>query len=128
ELLEYDRTKLRAVVLEEGATTSHVSIVARSVGLVAVGQADSVVSISENGDAIIVDGFTGAVHLRPPADVEASYIDKVKLTARRQAHYAALRDKPAITTDGVEITLLHNSGLLADMAALEDTNAAGVGL
>src|SRR5690606_29147745 len=51
-----------------------------------------------------------------------------KLTARRQAHYAALRDKPAITTDGVEITLLHNSGLLADMAALEDTNAAGVGL
>jgi len=128
ELLEYDRTKLRAVVLEEGATTSHVSIVARSVGLVAVGQADSVVSVSENGDDIIVDGFTGAVHLRPPPDVEASYVDKVKLTARRQAHYAALRDKPAITRDGVEVTLLHNSGLLADMAALEDTNAAGVGL
>jgi phosphotransferase system, enzyme I, PtsP len=128
ELLEYDRTKLRAVVLEDGAATAHVAIVARSVGLVAVGQAENIVSMSEDGDDIIVDGFTGQVHLRPPPDVEATYVDKVRLSAKRRAHYAALKDKPSITRDGHPITLLHNSGLLADMAALEDTGADGVGL
>lgn len=128
ELLEYDRTRLRGVVLEEGAATAHVAIVARSVGLVAVGQAESIVSVCENGDDIIVDGFTGQVHIRPSADLEATYIDKVRLSAKRRAHYAALRDKPAITQDGEPITLLHNSGLLADMDALTETGADGVGL
>lgn len=128
ELLEYDRTKLRAVVLEEGAATAHVAIVARSLGLVAVGQVDSVVSLTEAGDDIIVDGTLGTVHLRPNPDVEATYVDKIKLTAKRQAHYAELRDKPSITRDGTEITLLHNSGLVADMSALDATGAAGVGL
>jgi phosphotransferase system enzyme I (PtsP) len=56
DLLEYDRTRLRAVVLEEGAAISHVAIVAKSLGLVAVGQAENIVSMSESGDDIIVDG------------------------------------------------------------------------
>ncbi|KKB10598.1 peptidase [Devosia geojensis] len=128
ELLEYDRTKLRGLVLEEGGTTSHVAIVARSLGLVAVGQADSIVSMCETGDDIIIDGPAGSVHLRPTPDVEQTYIDKVRVSARRRAHYAALKDRPPITRDGVEITLLHNSGLVADLPMLEDTGAAGVGL
>ena len=128
ELLEYDRTTLRGIVLEEGGTTSHVAIVARSLGLVAVGQADSIVSICETGDDIIIDGSAGVVHLRPTPDVEQTYIDKVRISARRRAHYAALKDKPSVTRDGVEITLLHNSGLVADLPMLNDTGAAGVGL
>ncbi|WP_417583540.1 phosphoenolpyruvate--protein phosphotransferase [Pelagibacterium sp.] len=128
ELLEYDRTRLRAVVLEDGAATAHVAIVARSVGLVAVGQAENIVSMGEAGDDIIVDGFTGAVHLRPTPDIEATYIDKVRLSAKRRAHYAALKDTPPVSRDGQHITLLHNSGLLADMAMLEETGAEGVGL
>ncbi|MGV3652478.1 MAG: phosphoenolpyruvate--protein phosphotransferase [Devosia sp.] len=128
ELLEYDRARLRGIVLEEGGPTSHVAIVARSLGLVAVGKADSIVSMSEGGDDIIVDGNTGKVFLRPTPDVEQSYIDKVRLSAKRRAHYAALRDRPSVTRDGVPITLLHNSGLVADMAMLEETGAEGVGL
>jgi phosphotransferase system enzyme I (PtsP) len=128
ELLEYDRTKLRGLVLEEGGTTSHVAIVARSLGLVAVGQADSIVSMSETGDDIILDGPAGLVHLRPTPDIEQTYIDKVRVSARRRAHYAALRDLPSITKDGTRITLLHNSGLVADLPMLAETGAEGVGL
>jgi phosphotransferase system enzyme I (PtsP) len=128
ELLEYDRSKLRAVVLEEGASISHVAIIARSLGLVAVGQAENIVSMSEPGDDIIVDGPAGQVHLRPTPEVEQSYIDKVRVTARRQAHYLALRGRPSVSQDGAEITLLHNSGLVADLPMLNDTGAAGVGL
>jgi len=128
ELLEYDRSKLAGIVLEEGAATSHVAIVARSLGLVAVGGADPAVSICENGDEIIVDGKVGVVHLRPNSDVKSVYIDKQKLSSERLAHYASLRDKPSITKDGVKITLLHNSGLLSDMKSLEETGAEGIGL
>jgi phosphotransferase system enzyme I (PtsP) len=128
ELLEYDRKKLRGVVLEEGGATAHVAIVARSLGIVAVGQAQSIVSMCEGGDNIILDGPLGQVHLRPTPDVEQTYVDKVRISARRRAHYAALKDRPSVTKDGVEITLLHNSGLVADLPMLEDTGAAGVGL
>ena len=128
ELLEYDRKKLRGLVLEEGGATAHVAIVARSLGLVAVGQADSIVSMCESGDDIIIDGPAGQVHLRPTPDVEQTYVDKVRISAKRRAHYAALKDKPSITRDGVDITLLHNSGLVADLPMLDDTGAVGVGL
>jgi len=128
ELLEYDRSKLRGVVLEEGGSTSHVAIVARSLGIVAVGQAESIVSMSEEGDDIIVDGGAGAVHLRPTPDVEQTYVEKVRLSAKRRAHYLALRDLPSVTRDGHKITLLHNSGLVADLPMLNETGAEGVGL
>jgi phosphotransferase system enzyme I (PtsP) len=128
DLLEYDRTRLRAVVLEEGASISHVAIIAKSLGLVAVGQAENIVAMSETGDDIIVDGQAGVVHLRPATDMIQVYVDKVRLTAKRRAHYIELKDKPAITRDGVAITLLHNSGLVADLPMLDDTGAAGVGL
>ncbi|SHF96528.1 phosphotransferase system, enzyme I, PtsP [Devosia limi DSM 17137] len=128
ELLEYDRTKLRGIVLEEGGTTAHVAIVARSLGMVAVGQAQSIVSMCESGDDIILDGPAGVVHLRPTPDIEQAYVDKVRVSAKRRAHYAALKDKPSITRDGIEMTLLHNSGLVADLPMLDDTGAAGVGL
>src|SRR5690606_31434095 len=123
ELLEYDRRKLRGVVLEEGGATAHVAIVARSLGLVAVGQAQSIVSVSETGDDIIIDGSAGVVHLRPTRDLEQIYVDKVRISARRRAHYAALRSKPSVTRDGVAITMLHNSGLVADLPMLNDTGA-----
>ncbi|MEP7241107.1 MAG: phosphoenolpyruvate--protein phosphotransferase, partial [Devosia sp.] len=128
ELLEYDRTRLRAVVLEEGGATAHVAIVARSLVLVAVGQAENIVSISENGDDIIVDGAAGMVHLRPTKELQQTYVDKVRLGAKRRAHYLELKDKPSVTRDGMAITLLHNSGLVADLPMLDDTGAEGVGL
>jgi len=95
ELLDYPRERLRGVVLEDGAATSHVVIVARAMGIPVVGQAKGAVSMAENNDAAIVDGDEGIVHLRPQADVEAAYAEKVRFRARRQALYRESRDKPA---------------------------------
>lgn len=128
ELLDYPRERLRGVVLEDGAATSHVVIVARAMGIPVVGQAKGVVSMAENNDAIIVDGDEGIVHLRPQADVESAYAEKVRFRARRQAHYRELRDKPAITKDGVDIALLMNAGLLVDLPQLSASGAVGIGL
>ncbi|HZP70334.1 MAG TPA: phosphoenolpyruvate--protein phosphotransferase [Pseudolabrys sp.] len=127
-LLDYDRKRLRGLVLEEGGPTSHVSIVARALGIPTVGEIENATGLVESGDAIIVDGSTGHIHMRPPQDVQASYGERVKLRARRQAQYRALRDRPCITKDGQKIALMINAGLAIDLPHIEDTGAAGIGL
>jgi phosphotransferase system, enzyme I, PtsP len=127
-LLEYERSRLRGLILEEGGATSHVAVVARALGIPCVGEVEGISSLVEQGDAIIVDGSTGDVQVRPQADLEASYAEKVRLGARRQEQYRALRDLPSMSTDGVKIDLQMNAGLLVDMPQLAEVNAAGVGL
>ena len=127
-LLDYDRKRLRGLVLEEGGPTSHVSIVARALGIPTVGEIANAAGLVEPGDAIIVDGSTGDVHMRPPADIEAAYAERVKLRARRQAQYHALRDRPCITKDGHKFALMINAGLTIDLPHLDETGAAGIGL
>ena len=128
ELLDYPRDKLRGLVLEDGAATSHVVIVARAMGIPVAGQVKGAVSMSENGDAIIVDGEDGIVHLRPQSDLEAAYAEKVRFRARRQELYRESRNKPAVTKDGIGITLLMNAGLAVDLPQLAEAGASGIGL
>ncbi len=128
ELLDYDRSKLRGVVLEEAGKTSHVAIVARALGIPAIGQATGIVDLVDPGDEIIVDGSTGEVFVRPSQELQKAYSEKVRFYARRQAQYAALRDLPSETVDGVKINLNINAGLIVDMPHLHDSGAEGVGL
>ena len=127
-LLDYDRKRLRGLVLEEGGPHSHVAIVARALGIAAVGEIDNATGIADTGDAIIVDGSAGDLHLRPLPDMEAAYAERVRLRARRQQQYQALRDQPCVTKDGEEMTLLINAGLSVDLPHIADTGAAGIGL
>ena len=127
-LLDYDRKRLRGLVLEEGGPTSHVSIVARALGIPAVGEIANATGLVEPGDAIIVDGSTGDVHMRPASDIETAYGERVKLRARRQAQYRALKDKPCVSKDGQKFSLMINAGLTIDLPHLEETGAAGIGL
>jgi len=127
-LLDYDRSRLRGVVLEEGGPTSHVAIVARALGIAAIGQIENATGLVDPGDAIIIDGSSGDVHIRPPADIEGAYAEKVRFRARRQAQYQALRTRPSTTRDGTEVSLLLNAGLLVDLPHLSESGAAGIGL
>jgi phosphotransferase system enzyme I (PtsP) len=128
ELLDYPRENVRGLVLEDGAVTSHVVIVARAMGISVVGQAAGVVALAENGDAIIVDGDDAQVHLRPMADLQRAYEEKVRLRARRQEQYRALRDVEPVTRDGKRIKLQMNAGLLVDLPQLVESGAEGIGL
>jgi len=128
ELLDYNTGKLRGLILEEAAPNSHVVIVAKALGIPVVGQLPNFISNVEEGNPIIVDGDAGSVSLRPPSDVEDAYGEKVKFRATRQQQFDKLRDKPAITKDGVEIDLQMNAGLLIDLPQLELSGAQGIGL
>ena len=128
ELLDYDRSVLRGVVIEEAGTGSHVAIVARALGIPALGTIPGVTDLVDTGDAIIMDGQTGEIHIRPSSGIETAYAEKVRFYARKQAQYAALRDKPATTKDGVNIRLQINAGLLVDLPHLKESGAEGIGL
>ncbi|MGY5805817.1 phosphoenolpyruvate--protein phosphotransferase [Rhizobium hainanense] len=128
ELLDYPRANIRGLVLEEGAVTSHVVIVARAMGIPVVGQAVGVVALAENGDPVIIDGDGGHVHLRPMADHQRSYEEKVRFRARRQEQFRALRSVEPVTKDGQRISLLMNAGLLVDLPQLAESGAEGIGL
>jgi phosphotransferase system enzyme I (PtsP) len=127
-LLDYDRSHLRGLVLEEGGPTSHIAIVARALGIPAVGEIANATALIQSGDAVIVDGQAGEVQIRPQPDVENAYKDKARLRARKQEQYRKLKSQPSVTRDGMPIVLQINAGLLVDMPNLEATAAAGIGL
>lgn len=128
ELLDYDRTQLRAVLLERGAQGSHMSIVARALDIPVMGDCDGVVDEVENGDLIIVDGNHEQVFIRPDDDVVDAFRAIRLEEDEKRAFYRQIRDLPARSADGVDVSLMMNAGLLLDMSRLETTGAAGVGL
>ena len=128
DLLDYDRAKLKGLVIEESSSHSHVAIVARALGIAAVGGARGIMERVEPGMPIIVDAEAGEVYIRPSAQVISAYADKARFRARRQRQYDALRERPAITRDGLRIELHINAGLPVDLTHLEEAGADGIGL
>ncbi len=128
ELLDYDRRRLRALVLEEGSPTAHVSIVARALDIPLVGRVKDVFSRVDPLDPIVVDGDNAVVMLRPAEEAKQTYLNAIGQRAARRAAYAKLKDLPCVSLDGVRVALNINAGLLIDLAHLDDGNAEGVGL
>jgi phosphotransferase system enzyme I (PtsP) len=127
ELLEYGN-RLKGVVLEEGSVGSHAAIVARALSIPLVVHAERITTEALNGDAIIVDGDEGVVHLRPDPSVSTAYHDKITLRTAAAARFAELRDRPAVARCGTRIALHMNAGIMADLPSLKGSGAEGVGL
>ncbi|PWE16885.1 phosphoenolpyruvate--protein phosphotransferase [Marinicauda salina] len=128
ELLEFDRTKLLAVALEEGSPTSHAAIVAKALNIPMVGQVEGALDRIEEGDPVIVDGEFGLLHARPSAEVSEVYDERVASLAERRRAYAQVRGEPATTKDGARLELHMNAGLLVELTRLAETGADGIGL
>jgi phosphotransferase system enzyme I (PtsP) len=126
--LDYGRNRIAALVVEEAAHTSHIAIVARSLGIPLIGGVEGAADAARSGDTIVADAEAGVVHLRPPAEVVHAFKAKQALIAQRVARFAAIRDEPAITRDGVKISLYMNAGLLLDLPHLAQSGADGIGL
>ncbi|MCR9257990.1 MAG: phosphoenolpyruvate--protein phosphotransferase [Alphaproteobacteria bacterium] len=128
ELLDYDVTKIAGLVLEEGTSASHVSIVARALDVPVVGRIAGVLKQVDRDDPVLVDGSNGVVVLRPSEDILDNFEDMMRASAEKRSRFMALRDLPAETVDGTRVALLMNAGMLADVDRLEETGAEGIGL
>jgi phosphotransferase system, enzyme I, PtsP len=84
-------------------------------------------TVSE-GDLILLDVLENRVLIRPTPEMEEGFENKLQLTQKRRAEFSAMRDLPSDTLDGEHIELMVNAGLRDDIAALDATGAAGIGL
>ncbi|MFA7602034.1 MAG: phosphoenolpyruvate--protein phosphotransferase [Novosphingobium sp.] len=128
ELLEYDRRRLKGVILEEGSLTAHVVIVARAMGVPVLGRVRGLRGLVREGDRLLLDADQGTCTVRPTPPVVEAFEARFAKSRERQAAYAALRDVEPVTRDGTRITVMINAGLRDDMPNLPLTGADGIGL
>jgi phosphotransferase system enzyme I (PtsP) len=128
DLLEYDRRRLKAVLLEEGSLTSHMTIVARAIGIPVIGRLHDIRHSVEEGETILVDGDNGSIIIRPNRALLSGFEHRMAMSHKRRAEFAAIRNLPAKTRDGVKVSVMVNAGLAEDAAALPMTGADGIGL
>lgn len=128
ELLEYDRRRLKGVILEEGSLTAHVVIVARAMGVPVLGRANGIRAMVREGDAVLLDASEAKANIRPTNQLAEAFEMRVAKSRERQATYASLRDVEPYTKCGTRIQVMMNAGLRDDISALAMTGADGVGL
>ena len=128
ELLEYDKRRLRGVILEEGSLTAHVVIVARAMGIPVLGRVRGIRHKVREGDMLLLNADDKSVIVRPSSAAEEIFQHDLVDRQKKKARYAAMRDEASVTKDGVPVTLMINAGLRDDMSALATTGAEGVGL
>ena len=128
ELLEYDRRRLKGLILEEGSLTAHVIIVARAMGVPVLGRCKDIRRAVVDGDFLLLDASRSSVVVRPTPAIEEAFETQLAITQKRRAAFAALKSELPITQDGLRVTLMVNAGLRDDVAALDMTGADGIGL
>ena len=128
ELLEYDKRRLKGVILEEGSLTAHVVIVARAMGVPVLGRTKGLRGIVREGDEILLDATVGSATIRPKAQVAEAFGQRFAKSREKQAAYAQLRDVEPFTRCGTRIQVMINAGLRDDISSLALTGADGVGL
>ena len=128
ELLEYDKRRLKGVMLEEGSLTAHVVIVARAMGIPVLGRVRGLRGAVRDGDPLLLDGDNGTATVRAAPPMIEAFEARFAKNKVRQASYAKLRDVEPFTKDGTRITVMMNAGLRDDMPNLALTGADGIGL
>ncbi len=128
ELLDWHARGIAGVVIEEASPSGHAAILARALGLPAVAGARGIIDAAQDGDEAVLDADDGQVILRPDQEVVRVFERALEARVARQAGWAALRDLPTATADGVAVQLMLNIGLALELGQLDATGAAGIGL
>jgi phosphotransferase system enzyme I (PtsI) len=128
EVAGLDRHRVQGIVTESGGRTSHAAIIARSMGIPMVAGVHGLCALIEDGQDIFVDGTSGEVRL----DIGDVLLRKVaqdrERVARESAQLAGIRIERAVTSDGFHMTLCANMETAAEVSAVRDSGAEGVGL
>ena len=123
-----DREHIRGLAIDAGGQTSHTAIVARALGIPAVVGLNDVTAEVAGDDLVIIDGTRGIVIIDP----DETTIEAYRQYAHQQVEFVHsleyLRDLPAITRDGHEITLLGNIEFPQETQAVLENGGQGVGL
>ncbi|MCG8613502.1 MAG: PEP-utilizing enzyme, partial [Pseudomonadales bacterium] len=127
DMASFPAGSLAGVVCFEGAKLSHTAVLANAMGIPAVMGVGGLKGL-KSGEEIIVDGNEGQVILHPNDTVLHEFNQLVTQALSFQHKLDELRNVPAKTQDGIQVRLLANTGLLADITPGIRNGAEGVGL
>ena len=116
------------IVLKSGGLTSHTAILARAAGVPALLSTPYSELGIVNGDALVIDGDSGTLFKNPASEVRAELERRAAQSAAAREKLNAFRDRPAMTSDGHEVSLLANVGNLNDIVQVAGLGADGIGL
>lgn len=128
ELLDWHARGIAGLAVEEASPAGHAAIIARALGLPALGGFRGVLERVEESDEVVLDAEIGQLILRPEADVKDLYAQALCERTAQAAEWAPLRHRPALTRDAARVRLLLNMGLAIELGQLDATGAEGIGL
>jgi phosphotransferase system enzyme I (PtsP) len=128
ELLDWHARGITGVAIEEASPAGHAAILARALGIPAIGNLRGMLDSAEPGDEAVIDSDDGQFILRPETEVREAYTRAREARTAKYAELAAWRTRPARTADGVGLKLMLNIGLGLELPQLERTGADGIGL
>lgn len=128
DMLRLRDGRFAAFLTDLGGASSHTAIVARSMDVPAVVGVGNARELICDGDMLVVEGASGVVLVNPSSAILDYYRGKQETEAQARAQLALLRDEPAITLDGIRVSLQANIELPEEAAIALQAGAEGIGL
>lgn len=124
----FDKKYVKGIASDAGGRTSHAAIVARSLGIPAVVALEDFSEYVRGGDTIIIDGNRGIVIVNPDEETIAQYEQYAREFIAMESRFDSLREMPAVTRDGTQITLLGNIEFPDEAEQVLERGGSGIGL
>ena len=128
EAMQLFRKKIKALVLQEGGVSSHISILARTYGIPSVFGVENPTSGIETGNIVVVDATKSLVIVEPDKTIRNDYQTKQENAEKRNRELATFVTQKAQTKDGVPVIIYANIGTVEDAYLAKDEGAEGIGL
>lgn len=123
-----NRNLVLGIATDLGSHTSHTAIIARSLNIPAVAGLHDATGKLESGQEVLLDGYAGVLIVDPTAETLAYYGEIEVRKGLLTKELKRLRKTPSTTADGRHIVLSANIELPADVEAVEENGAEGIGL
>lgn len=128
ETVQFDKSKLLAIVIQKGSANSHTAILARTMNIPSLVTTDIEVDQAYGGRTAIVDGFAGLIYIDPDEETMAKLTEKKKKADEQRALLQEMKGKETVTVGGKHIHLYSNIGGVQDVDAVLENDSEGIGL
>jgi phosphotransferase system enzyme I (PtsI) len=124
----FDKKFVKGLATDAGGRTSHTAIVARSLGIPAVVALEDLTEFVRTGQTVIIDGNRGIVIVEPDQETIEQYQQYAREYNELEQRLGAIREKPAVTRDGIKIALLGNIEFPDEAETVLEKGGEGIGL
>lgn len=128
ETVQFDKSKLLAIVTQKGSANSHTAILARTMNIPSLVTTDIEIDQEYHGRQAVVDGFAGLIYIDPDEETMAKMVEKKRKADEQRALLQEMKGKETVTQSGKHIHLYSNIGGVGDVDAVLENDSEGIGL